>query len=95
MADSRLESYYARRMRLEEAKREVEEDIKDLKKEMKGVGMLPAEIKGIDIRVAREYESETKRTLRVDAEDVADSLGQLADTPLGNAAVERSKEYAD
>jgi uncharacterized protein (UPF0335 family) len=95
MADSRLESYYARRMRLEESKREIAEDIKDLKKEMKGVGMLPAEIKGIDIRVAREYESETKRTLRVEAEDVADSLDQLVGTPLADAAVSRAQEYAD
>lgn len=95
MADARLESYYSRRLRLEEVRRETAEDIKDLKKEMKGIGLLPAEIKGIDLKVSREFESETKRTLRVESEDVAESLGQLVGTPLADAAITRAREFAN
>lgn len=95
MVDAKLERFFKRRLRLEEAKREVSDDIKDLKKEMKGVGLLPAEMKGIELKVGREFEAEAKRVLRVEAEDVAESLGQLADTPLGKAAIIHIKEYAD
>ena len=72
--DTRLASYKGRLLRLESEKREAAEDIKELRKEMKGAGLSKAEIAGVVLAVKREFESEDKKAARTAAEEIADML---------------------
>jgi uncharacterized protein (UPF0335 family) len=88
--DTRTKAFFDRMLRLETEKRDVAESLRDLAKEMKGVGLGVDEIAGIKLAVRRSFESEEKRTKRESAESVADALGDFKDSPLGAAAVERA-----
>lgn len=88
--DSRTKAFFDRMVRLETEKREIAESVRDLAKEMKGVGLLAEEIAGIKLAVKRHFETEDKKATRESAEAVADALGDFKDTGLGAAAVERA-----
>lgn len=85
-ADPKLVSIRDRRFNLEERRREVVEDIKELKKEAKGVGLSKAEVAGIELDVKRKFESAEKKAARTEAEEVADSLALSGGAPLFESA---------
>jgi uncharacterized protein (UPF0335 family) len=87
--DTRAQAFLERLTRLETEKRNLSEDIKDLAKEMKGVGMGPDEIAGIKLAVRRSFETDEKRAKRQTVEEFASSLGAFGDSPLGQAAIAR------
>jgi uncharacterized protein (UPF0335 family) len=82
-----LQSLIERIEAMEADKKAISEDIKDVYSEAKGRGFDVAAIKEI---VKRRREDADKRSLR---EAIVDTylaaLGQLADTPLGRAAIAR------
>lgn len=84
--DQRLAAFKTRALRIETEKREAAEDLKELRKEMKGVGLSKSEIAGVMLAVRREFESEDKRAARTAAEEVADMLAASGDAPLFGAA---------
>jgi hypothetical protein len=61
---------------------------------MKLAHLLREEVAGIKLAVRRHFESEEKRVFRLLAEGFAESLGELRDTPLGAAAMERVTVHA-
>lgn len=87
--DTRAIAFKERLTRLETEKRNLAEDIKDLGKEMKGVGMSADEVAGVKLAVRRSFESDEKRAKRETVEEFAASLGGFRDSPLGAAAIER------
>ena len=87
--DERAVKFRERLINLETEKRGLAEDIKELGVEMKSAGLTTIEISGIKLAVKRHFETADKRIRREAIEDVAESLGQLADLPLGTAALER------
>ncbi len=87
--DQKLVSYRDRLIALETEKREIAESIRDLSKEMKGIGISADEIAGVKLAVRRSFESDEKRAKRETAEEFAAALGAFRDSPLGQAAVDR------
>jgi uncharacterized protein (UPF0335 family) len=87
--DTRAQAFLNRLTKLEQEKRNLSEDIKDLSKEMKGVGMSADEIAGVKLAVRRSFETDEKRAKRETVEEFAASLGDFADLPMGRAAVAR------
>ncbi len=85
--DERLVAYKRRLLALTEEKQRVAEDISELNKEMKGVGVSKDEAAGVKLAVKRSFETADKKATRITAEEIADSLGDYADMPLGKAAV--------
>ena len=84
--DERAVEYRNRLTHLEEEKRQLSEDIREISKEMKSSGLSKEEIAGIKLAVRRYFETDAKRMSRETAEEFAASLGQLIGTPLGEAA---------
>ena len=82
-----LLAFIERIERLEEDKKQVSEDIKDVYAEAKGTGY--------DVKIIRKVVSMRKQDAdkRREEEEILNfylgALGMLADTPLGRAAVER------
>jgi uncharacterized protein (UPF0335 family) len=87
--DARAQAFLNRLTKLEQEKRNLSEDIKDLSKEMKGVDMSADEIAGVKLAVRRSFESDEKRAKRETVEEFASSLGAFGDSPLGQAAIAR------
>jgi uncharacterized protein (UPF0335 family) len=88
MVDSgQLLSFIERIEKLEEEKRAIAEDIREVYSEAKGTGFDAKVIRAI---VARRKQDKAKRE---EFEEILDlylsALGELSDTPLGVAAVER------
>lgn len=88
--DERALAFKDRLIRLEETKREIAEDMKDLALEMKSAGLLKEEMAGIKLAVRRHFESQEKRKFRESVEDFAAALGDFKDLPLGAAAMARA-----
>lgn len=88
--DGKTKSFFDRMLRLETEKREIAESMRDLAKEMKGVGFSKEDIAGIKLAVKRHFETDEKRVSRETAESVAEALGDFKDSPLGSSAVERA-----
>lgn len=88
--DGKTKAFCDRMVRMETEKRDLAESVRDLAKEMKGVGLGPDEIAGIKLAVKRHFETEEARAKRESAESVADALGDFKDSPLGAAAVSRA-----
>lgn len=86
--NSQLGSFRNRIIRLETERRERSEDIKEIYIEMKGHSLSKAEIAGVRLSVKRSFETDAKFHERLNAEEVAASLGDYVDLPLGRAAVE-------
>jgi uncharacterized protein (UPF0335 family) len=92
IAGDRLRSFIERIERLEEEKRALNHDIKEVYAEAKGAGF--------DTRTVRQI----IKIRRMDEDDLDEqealldiykrALGMLVDTPLGDAAVERAKDGA-
>lgn len=85
--DQKLSSFRDRFLRLETEKRERSEDLAELRKEMKSNGLSADEIAAVALAVKRSFESAEKTAKRKSVEDIAESLGQLTDLPLGQAAM--------
>lgn len=90
-----LGSIVDRLVRLEEQKRELAEDIKDVKTEAKARGF---DVKALTKIVREKMETRTERARRLETEAIADlyraTLGMLDGTPLGDAARRRLDEPA-
>ena len=83
----RLLSIIQRIERLEEEKKALSEDVKDIFKEAKSAGY---DVPTIRLLIKRRAEDAAKREEREALlETYLAALGQLADTPLGKAAQER------
>lgn len=89
--DAQLKSIIERAERLEEQKREVAQDQKELWQEAKSAGYdVPAMKEVLKLRM----EDTTKREKRMSKEEMTElylaSLGALSTTPLGEAAMQRA-----
>lgn len=84
----RLRSIVERIERLEEERKALGSDIKDIYTEAKSAGH---DVKAVRIAVKRQMETEEKRKAReaveTEAELIIAALGAFADSPLGAAAV--------
>lgn len=87
VAGERLLSFIERVERLEEEKRAIAEDIKEVYAEAKGVGFDTKTMRKIVAlrRLSEEERAEEEALLDV----YKAALGMLSDTPLGSAAIER------
>ena len=88
-----IRSYAQRIVNLEDERKGLASDIKDVKNEAASQGI---DKKALMIVVARMRETEDQKAARIDAESIADvylaSLGMLDGTPLGEAARRRFDE---
>ncbi len=96
-AADELRGFIERVERLEEEKRTIATDIKDVKAEAKSRGF---DVKAIEKIVKERSESDEQRRRRRETEDITDvyraALGMLDGTPLGDSARERlSKKQAE
>lgn len=82
-----LQSLIERIENMEADKKTISEDIKDVYSEAKGRGYDTAAIKEI-VKMRRE-DAEKRRTREAIVDTYLAALGQLADTPLGRAAIAR------
>jgi uncharacterized protein (UPF0335 family) len=87
VAAGQLKAFIQRLERLEEEKRDIAEQIKDVMAEAKGEGFDVATIRSV-LRLRRMKEQD-----RMEKEELLalymNALGMLADTPLGKAAIDR------
>ncbi|MBA5779553.1 DUF2312 domain-containing protein [Stappia sp. F7233] len=92
-ASEHLRSFRDRIVRLEEEKKTIADDIKDVYAEAKSMGF---DRKALRVVVRESMETATEREAREETEAVADiyraNLGMLGGTPLGNAARKRITE---
>ncbi len=87
VAADRLKSFIERLERLEDEKRDISEQIKDVKAEAKGEGFDVPTITEILKRRRMKPHDRTEREELLDL--YMHALGMLADTPLGQAAIDR------
>jgi uncharacterized protein (UPF0335 family) len=89
-SNAQLKSIVERFERLEESKAEIAGDIKELCTEAKSAGY---DVPALRQLVKEKREDKAKRDKRAEREAILDTyraaLGQLSDTPLGAAALER------
>ncbi len=90
--DQRLVEYKRRLLTLTEEKQRIAEDISELNKEMKSHGVSKDEAAGVKLAVKRSFETADRKATRLTAEEIADSLGEFADMPLGKAAVDAADQ---
>lgn len=90
--DTQLQSIVDRIVRLEEEKKGLANDIKDIYAEAKSNGH---DVAALRIVVKRAMEDAEKKQKRETAEEIAATmmarLGMLSDLPLGAAAMERAR----
>lgn len=85
----RLRSYIDRIVRLEEQRRELAEDVKDIYTEAKHAGYQPATLRKVVKRRLETDEQRAKRQqLQADLEMVLAELGAWENTPLAQAMAE-------
>ena len=85
--NNQLKAYIERIEKLEEEKAAIAQDVKDVFAESKGTGFDPKIMKKV---LALRKQDKSKRDKEQALIDLyMSALGQLADTPLGQAAVER------
>lgn len=87
--DEKSKAYLSRAIRIEQERRENADAKKDLSAEMKSAKLLKEEIAGINLAVKLHFMEDEKRQFRKAVEDIAESLGDYRDTPLGMAALGR------
>lgn len=87
--NNQLQTIVERIERLEEEKRTLAEDIKDVYLEAKGNGFDPKIIR--KIVSMRRQDSHKRMEEQAMIATYMEALGMLADTPLGQAALERAK----
>jgi len=87
--NNQLQTIVERIERLEEEKRTLAEDIKDVYLEAKGTGFDPKIIRKI-VSMRRQDSSKRMEEQAMIA-TYMEALGMLADTPLGQAALDRAK----
>lgn len=94
-AEKQLAAYVERIASIEGERQGLAEDVRDVLKEAKGAGFDPKAIRAI---VRRRLESEEAREKREAHEETLEqylgALGDLVDTPLGRAAVQRRQQEA-
>lgn len=89
MADQRLLSIVERIENLEEERRGIGKDIKDIYAEAKSAGY---DVKVLRAMIRERAEDAAKRAERLALMDVyRAAIGMLADTPLGAAAMDRAQ----
>lgn len=89
---NQLKSFVERVERLSEEKKSIADDIRDVYAEAKATGYDPKAIREV-IRLRRQNK-EKLQTFEATVESYRHALGDLADTPLGAAAIERATEHA-
>ena len=85
--NNQLQALVERIERLEEEKKAISDDIKDVYAEAKGSGFDPKIIK--KVIALRKKDGDKLREEQALIATYMDALGMLADTPLGRAAIER------
>lgn len=87
--NNHLQSIIDRIEKLEEEKRAIADDIKDVYAEAKGTGFDPKIIR--KIVAMRRQDGDKLREEQAMIATYMEALGMLADTPLGQAAITRAK----
>lgn len=88
LARDQLKAFIERVERLEEEKKSLADDIRDVYAEAKGVGYDVKALRAI-VRL-RKQDVDERREHETILETYMAALGMLADTPLGQAAIERA-----
>lgn len=89
MTNNQLKSIVERIEKLEEEKAGIAEDIKSVYAEAKGNGFDPKILK--QVISLRKKDAGKRAEERVLLATYMDALGMLADTPLGQAAIDRAR----
>ena len=89
MTNNQLQSIVERIEKLEAEKRAIANDIKDVYSEAKGTGFDPKILR--KIVTLRKQDADKRREEQALIATYMSALGMLADTPLGQAAIERAK----
>jgi len=89
MTNNQLQSIVERIEKLEAEKRAIADDIKDVYSEAKGTGFDPKILR--KIVTLRKQDADKRREEQALIATYMSALGMLADTPLGQAAIERAK----
>lgn len=85
---SQIKSFVERIERLEEEKKSIADDIKDVYVEAKGVGL---DVKALrDVIRLRKQDAADRAERQAILDTYLHALGMLADTPLGQAAIKRA-----
>ena len=89
--DERLHSIVSRIVNIETQRRELAEDVKEIKQEAKSAGYPP---KAFALLLKQALETDKQRSEREEAEarleEMKAAIGGIADLPLGVAALERA-----
>lgn len=85
--DEKAAKFRERLINIETERRMLADDAKEIGVEMKAADLTPIEIAGIKLSVRRHFETDQKRIRRETIEEFAAGLGELADSPLGQAAM--------
>lgn len=91
-AKDQLKSFIERIERLEEEKKSIADDIREVYAEAKGTGF---DVKALrEIIKLRKMDADERREHEAILETYMNALGMLFDTPLGQAATERATDAA-
>lgn len=90
-AKDHLKAFVERVERLEEEKKTISDDIRDVYAEAKSSGFDVKALRAI-VRL-RKQDADERREHEAILETYMHALGMLADTPLGQAAIERAPEF--
>lgn len=88
MSDQQLRQYIERIERLEEEKKGISDDVRDVYAEAKAMGYDPKAMRAI-VR-ERKLTTDERQEREAILETYRDALGMLADTPLGSAALRQA-----
>lgn len=92
-AKDQLKAFIERVERLEEEKKTISDDVRDVYAEAKGTGFDVKALRAIVRR--RKQDADALKEHEAIVETYMHALGMLADTPLGQAAVEKVRGGAD
>lgn len=89
--DDKLKKYKLRLISIAEQKRGLTSDETEIGMEMKSNGVTSIEARAVKLAVKYAMEEPEKRVIRVSIEEIAASLGDFADLPLGRAALQAAE----
>ena len=91
--DTRFTEFKRRLLNLAEERQRIAEDEREIGVEMKSEGITSTQQKGIKLAVKRALEEPDRRAERIAVEEIAESLGDFADLPLGRAAIALAQTF--
>lgn len=85
--DERMSGFKRRLLEMAKERQRIAVDEREIGLEMRDQKLTATEQKGIKLAVKRDLEEPERRAERLLVEEIADSLGDFRDTPLGRATI--------